>query len=83
MIFTEPSLALHGHIIHDVKQLTSYFACIRFVHVYRQGNNVAHALAKRAITSPDLNVWMEDVPLDILHVVQADLASFTDRKSVV
>ena len=77
LICTEPSLALHSHIIHDVQQLASYFACIHFVHVRRQGNNVAHALARRAITSPDLNVWMEDVPPDILHVVQADLASFT------
>ena len=77
LICTEPSLALYGHIIHDVKQLASYFACIRFVHIRRQGNNVVHALARKAVTSPDLNVWMEDVPLDILHVVQADLASFT------
>ena len=77
LICTEPSLALHGHIIHDVKRLASYFACIRFVHIRRQGNNVVHALAGRAVTSPDLNVWMEDVPPDIFHVVQADLASFT------
>ena len=56
LIGTEPSLALHGHIIHDVKQLASYFACIHFVHVRRQGNNVAHALERRAINSPDLNI---------------------------
>ena len=31
----EPSLALHGHIIHDVKQLASYFSCIRFTHTHR------------------------------------------------
>ena len=77
LICTEPSLALYGHIIHDVKQLASYFACIRFVHIRRQGNNVVHALTRRAVTSPDLNVWMEDVPPDIFHVVQANLASFT------
>ena len=71
----EPSLALHGHIIHDVKQLASYFSCIRFTHTCRQGNSVAHALARRAISSPDLNVWMKNVPPDILHIVQVDLAS--------
>ena len=76
LISTDLSLALHGHIIHDVKQLASYFTCIRFVHVRRQGNNVAHALARRAITAPNLNIWMDNVPPDILHVVQADLASF-------
>ena len=72
---TKPSLALHGHIIHDVKQLASYFTCILFTYIHRQGNSVAHALARRAISLPDLNVWMKNVPPDILHVVQADLAS--------
>ena len=72
---TEPSLALHGHIIHDVKLLASYFSCILFSHIRRQGNGVAHALARRAINLPNQNVWMDNVSLDILHVVQADLAS--------
>lgn len=72
---TESSLALHGHIIHDVKQLASLFTCIRFSHTCRQGNSVAHALARRAISSPVQNIWMDYVPPDILHVVQADLAS--------
>ena len=72
---TKPSLALHGHIIHDVKQLASHFTCILFTHICRQGNSVTHALARRAISSPNLNVWMENVSLDILHIVQADLAS--------
>ena len=71
---TESSLALHGHII-DVKQLASLFTCIRFSHTCRQGNSVAHALARRAISSPVQNIWMDYVPPNILHVVQADLAS--------
>lgn len=68
-------LALHGHIIHDVKQLATLFTSLRFAHVCRQGNRVAHTLARRAISSPNLNVWMENVALDILHVVLADLAA--------
>nr|XP_023894138.1 uncharacterized protein LOC112006071 [Quercus suber] len=71
----EPSLALHGHIIHDVKLMTSHFSCILFTHIRRQGNSVAHALARRAINSLDQNIWMDNVPPDILHVLQADSVS--------
>lgn len=75
LISLDLSLALHGHIIHDVKQLTTLLTSLRFAHVCRQGNRVAHTLARRASSSPNLNVWMENVALDILHVVQADLAA--------
>ena len=68
----EKSLALHGHLIEDVKVLTPFFNCCSFVHVRRQGNRVAHALARWAINSPSLTIWMEDVPLDISNVVQAN-----------
>ena len=70
------SLALHGHVIQDTKYLASSFVSHRFSHVRRQGNNVAHALARWAINSPNLTVWMEDVPPDIQCFVQADLAYF-------
>ena len=72
----EPPLALNRHLIQDVKLLESFFNCISFVHVRHQRNNVAHALARRALNSPSLMVWMEDVPLDIFYFVQADFASF-------
>ena len=37
---------------------------------------IALGLAKWAIKSPSLTIWMEDVQPDILFVVQVDLASF-------
>ena len=74
----EPSLALDRHLIQDVKLLESFFYCISFVHVHRQRNNVAYALARQALNSPSLMVWMEDVPLDISYFVQADFASFAE-----
>ena len=73
---TDLSLALHGHVIQDTKYLASSFVSHRFSHVRRQGNNVTHALARWAINSPNLTVWMEDVPPDIQCIVQADLAYF-------
>ena len=72
------SLALHGHILLDVKCLSNALQFVRYSHVYRQGNNVAHALARRALSEPNLTVWMEDVPPDIHHIVQADLANFEE-----
>ena len=71
-----PSLALHGHILQDVKYLAGAFQSVKFSQTRRQGNNVAHALARRAIKESNLTVWMEDVPPDIYHFVLADLANY-------
>ena len=68
------SLALHGHLIQDVKALVSLFSSICFSHVIRTGNQAAHLLARRAILSENLNVWLEEVPPDILNVIQADFS---------
>ena len=51
-----PSLALHGHILQDVKYLAGAFQSVKFSQIRRQGNNVAHALARRAIKEPNLTV---------------------------
>ena len=68
------SLALHGHLIQDVKALVSLFSSICFSHVSQIGNQAAHSLARRAILSDNLNVWMEEVPPNILDVIQADFS---------
>ena len=70
----DPSLALHEHVIQDTRCLASSFVCHSFSDVRYQGNNVAHALARWAINSPNLTIWMEDVPPNIQCIVQADLA---------
>ena len=73
-----PSLALHGHLICDVLHLASVFSLCSFNNVGRIGNNVAHNLARRAISTHDLNVWMKEVPPDILQFVQADLTGLVN-----
>ena len=70
-----PSLALHGHLIYDTLQFANVFSYCTFNTVGRTGNYVAHHLARRAISTYDLNVWMEEVPPDILQFVQADLTA--------
>ena len=68
------SLALHGHLIEDVKALVPLFSSICFSHVSRTGNQAANSLARRAILSENLNVWMEEVPPNIIDVIQADFS---------
>ena len=67
------SLANFGHIAQDIQYLASHFSSIEYTHVHRQCNNVAHLLARRAVSYPQFQVWMEDVPLDITYVLQADV----------
>ena len=69
-----PSLALHGHLIQDVKALFPLFSSICFSHVSQARNKATHSLARRAILSRNLNVWMEDVPPNIHDVIQADFS---------
>ena len=56
LIDPRPSLALHRHLICDVLHLASVFSRCSFNNVGRTGNNVAHNLARRAISTHDLNV---------------------------
>ena len=69
------SLVPFGHIINDIIFLASCFACFSATHVKRHCNKVAHSLARRAFSFSPLSVWMEDVPPNLLSVIQADLNS--------
>ena len=62
-----------GHIVRDIKIVSTAFSEISFCHTRRQGNKVAHSLARRACKFSPYNVWMEDVPPDILSVYLPDL----------
>ena len=59
---------LYGHIIEEIKLLSSLFTC-RFLHVNRKGNMLAHALARRAVLSADTKVWIEELPQDLEDVI--------------
>ena len=67
------SLAQFGHLAEDVKYLASKFQCYNLSHVRRHCNVVAYTLARKVILNPYLLVWMEDVPPNVLFVLQADL----------
>ena len=64
-------LAQYGHLVNDVQSHASTFPTpVHFSHVRRHCNYIAHSLARRAIRSPLLLVWMEDVPSDFVTIFQ-------------
>ena len=62
----EESLATYGHMISAVRPAIDAFRNISFSHTRRQGNDIAHNLA-RYVSS--YLVWMEDVPPHVRDVL--------------
>ena len=62
---------MYGHVIDDIRFLSSSTS-YSFSHVKRKGNRLAHALARRAVSSVDTDVWLEDLPQDLDDVFQLD-----------
>ena len=63
------SLAPFGLLVEDVKVLFQCFSQLLYSHTKREGNSVAHSLARYAIDIPNFSVWMEDVPPQFFHVL--------------
>ena len=68
IIDTRPVQTLYGHIIDEIKLLSSIFTC-SFLHVNRKGNMLAHVLARRTVLSANTEVWIEELPQDLEDVV--------------
>ena len=61
-----------GHILQDITFLSSLFTYVSFRHVKKQGNCMAHRLARRAIFSP-FTLWMESIHSDTFNVYNFNL----------
>ena len=60
-------------IIKDIQQLACSLERVGFSHVRRNGNRVAHVLARKALElSSDFLVWLEDVPVVLEDVIQSE-----------
>lgn len=64
-----------GQFVKDFLSTVSLLRTFSFSHTSRQGNSVAHALAKRARGTLPLLVWMELVPPDIYEFFVFDFVS--------
>ena len=71
----EQFLSPIGLLLEDVRMLSLSFQKLLYSHTKREGNSVAHNLARYANSIPDFLVWMEDIPPCIQSFVQIDLAS--------
>ena len=67
----EASLSAFGHILSSAKSMMAD-GNIRFSHVGRMGNMVAHNLTQHARHVRGFSIWMEDVPSHLTHVLYAD-----------
>ena len=63
-----------GLLLEDVRSLSQNSDLLLYSHTKRDGNAVAHSLAKYALRIPYFLAWMEDIPPHIQSIVQADLA---------
>ena len=58
----EHSLSPFGLLVEDIKLSSASFSTLLYSHTKREGNKVAHGLARHAIHILDYVVWMESVP---------------------
>nr|POF25720.1 hypothetical protein CFP56_35478 [Quercus suber] len=70
---TSYSSSSFGHIIRDIKIAASVLIEVVYCHTRRQGNKVAHKIARLACNVPSFNVWMEEVPPDIAPLYVSEL----------
>ena len=68
------NLTLFGHVIEEIRCFCSNLHRSFFKHVQRGGNKLAHSLARRAVLTADLDVWVEELPYDLVDVFQSDLS---------
>ncbi|GLU05614.1 hypothetical protein SLE2022_227070 [Rubroshorea leprosula] len=61
-----------GSILSDCRQLMSSFLFCTIQNVHREGNSVAHELAKRALHAEADEYWIEEVPIGIAQLVTGD-----------
>ena len=71
------SLAHYGHLLVDIHVLMARFSSLRLSHVRRHCNSLVHTLARRASSTPDLSIWMEEIPPDLNSVYLADLSGLS------
>ena len=66
-----------GFLIEDVKLFSGSFSKLLYSYIRRDGNKLAHSLARYAVKVCSFLVWMKFVPPIFNIVFQADLADIS------
>ena len=66
-------------LIQDTIVFSSFFSKLLFSHCRRDGNKLAHSLARYSINVSNYVVWMEEVPHSLFSVAQNDLITLTNQ----
>ena len=61
-----------GHIVQNIKDISSSFSWCSFQHLNRSGNRVAHELARAARDSGVTQVWKGVCPSFVEHIILKD-----------
>ena len=61
------------HILDDIRFQSTCFQYVEFSYTSRVRNSVVDALAKKASSSVGLQVWLEDLPEDIVPLMVRDV----------
>ena len=69
----EHSLSPMGLLIEDVKMFANNYARLLYSHIKRNGNRVAHSLAKNALCILDFQICMEDVSSHFVSILQLNV----------
>ena len=63
---------MYGSVIEETHRQGGKLQYCQFQHVRRGGNKLAHALARKAVSFADYDVWIEELPSDLEDVFQID-----------
>ena len=69
---TNSFLNEYVHLLVEAKEVADQMDAVEFQHVPRQANKSAHNIARHAKYVNEFTVWMEDVPPNLVSVIQAD-----------
>ena len=58
---------LFGHVIDKSRSLGATLQYCKFQHVQREGNRLAHALARRTILFADTDLWIKTLSSDLVQ----------------
>ena len=69
------TMALVEPLIQDATHFSGLYTKLLYSHCRRDGNKLAHSLARFSIHVTNYSTWMKEVPHNLLSVAEQDLAN--------